>query len=65
MNSVSYLNVVYGPVDCSEPNLDPERMNMNGVDKLDQMTRENKFIKTMKWYRRIERKLMETSLYNA
>ena len=38
---------------------------MGGVDKLDQMTRQNKAKKSMKWYRRIERKLMETSLYNA
>ena len=35
------------------------------VDKLDQMTRQNKSKKCMKWYRRVETKLMETSLYNA
>ena len=38
---------------------------MNGVDKLDQMTGQNKSKKCMKWYRRVETKLMETSLYNA
>ena len=38
---------------------------MNRVDKLDQMTRQNKSKKCMKWYRRVETKLMETSLYNA
>ena len=27
---------------------------MNGVDKLDQMTRQNKSKKCMKWYRRVE-----------
>ena len=37
---------------------------MNGVDKLDQMTRQNKSKKCMKWYRRVETKLMETSLCN-
>ena len=39
--------------------------NMNGVDRLDQNTRQNKSKKTMKWYRRIETKLMETAIYNA
>ena len=38
---------------------------MGGVDKLDQMTRQNKSKKTMKWYRRIESKMLETSLFNA
>ena len=38
---------------------------MNGMDKLDQMTRQNKSKKCMKWYRRVETKLMETSLYNV
>ena len=38
---------------------------MNGVDRLDQMTRQNKSKKAMKWYRRIETKLMEVSIYNA
>ena len=38
---------------------------MNGVDRLDQMTRQNKSKKTMRWYRRIELKLMEVSMYNA
>ena len=38
---------------------------MNGVDKLDQMTRQNKSKKCLTWYRQVETKLMETSLYNA
>ena len=38
---------------------------MNGVDRLDQMTRQNKSKKVMRWYRRIESKLMEVSMYNA
>ena len=38
---------------------------MNGMDKLDQMTRQNKSKKCMKWYQQVETKLMETSLYNA
>ena len=38
---------------------------MNGVDKLDQMMRQNKLKKGMKWYQQVETKLMETSLYNA
>lgn len=38
---------------------------MGGVDRLDQMTRLNKSKKTMKWYRRLERKLLELSLYNS
>ena len=38
---------------------------MNVVDKLDQMTRQNKSKKCMKWYRRVETKLMKSSLYNA
>ena len=33
---------------------------MNGVDRLDQNMWQNK-----KWYRRVETKLMETSIYNA
>lgn len=37
---------------------------MNGVDKLDQMTRQNKSQKSMKWYKRVETKLMEARLYN-
>ena len=38
---------------------------MNGVDRLDQNTRQNKSKKSMKWYRRVETKPMETSIYNA
>ena len=38
---------------------------MGRVDRLDQMTRQNKSKKTMKWYRRIEQKMTETSVYNA
>ena len=38
---------------------------MNGVDKLDQMTRQNKSKKVMKWFRRVELKLLECSIYNA
>ena len=38
---------------------------MNGVDRLDQNTRQNKSKKSMKWYRWVETKLMETSIYNA
>ena len=38
---------------------------MNGVDRLDQNTRQNKSKNSMKWYRRLETKLMKTSIYNA
>lgn len=38
---------------------------MGGVDRLDQNTRQDKRKKSMRWYRRIERKLMEASIYNA
>ena len=38
---------------------------MGGVDRMDQMTRLNKEKKTMRWYRRGERKLFEISIYNA
>ena len=37
----------------------------NGVNKLDQMMRQNKSKKCTKWYWRVETKLIETSLYNA
>ena len=35
------------------------------ASRLDQMTRQNKLKKCMKWYRQVETKLMETCLYNA
>jgi hypothetical protein len=38
---------------------------MGGVDRLDQMTRINKEKKSMRWYRKIEVKLREVSIYNA
>ncbi|XP_052263387.1 piggyBac transposable element-derived protein 4-like [Dreissena polymorpha] len=38
---------------------------MGGVDRNDQMTRLNKSKKSMRWYRKIERKLLELSVYNA
>ena len=38
---------------------------MNGVDKTDHMTMRNKSKKRMKWYRRVDTKFIETSLYNA
>ena len=38
---------------------------MNGVDMLNQNMRQNKSKKIMKWYRRVETKLMETSIYNT
>jgi len=38
---------------------------MGSVDTMDQMTRQNRSKKTMKWYRRVERKLMECAIHNA
>lgn len=38
---------------------------MGGVDRLDQMTRLNKSKKVMRWYRKVEKKLLECSVYNG
>lgn len=38
---------------------------MGGVDRLDQLARMNKSKKSLRWYRKIEVKLREISLYNA
>lgn len=38
---------------------------MAGVDRLDQMTRVNKEKKSLRWYRKIETKLRQISIYNA
>ena len=38
---------------------------MNGVDRLNQNTQQNKTKKSMKWYRWVETKLVETSIYSA
>lgn len=38
---------------------------MGGVDRLDQMSRVNKEKKSLRWYRKIEFKLREVSIYNA
>jgi len=37
---------------------------MGGVDRLDQMTRLNKSKKVMRWYRKVEKKLLECGVYN-
>ena len=36
---------------------------MGGVDRLDEMTRMNKSKKCMKWYRRVKKKILETSIH--
>ena len=38
---------------------------MGAVDRNDQVTKLNKSKKAMRWYRKIERKLLELSIYNA
>ena len=38
---------------------------MGGVDRLDQMTRVSKDKKSLRWYRKIETKLRQISIYNA
>lgn len=38
---------------------------MGAVDRNDQATKLNKSKKAMRWYRKIERKLLELSIYNA
>lgn len=38
---------------------------MGAVDRNDQVTKLNKSKKAMRWYRKIERKLLGLSIYNA
>ena len=49
----------------STPTVHEYGQYMNAVDRNDQMTKLNKSKKSMRWYRKIERKLLELSVYNA